>query len=167
MSSPSKSRKGRQRPSAGAGGGKASQHTSSTSRGGTSPSKTAGRAGERSPRTEQTQKGAAPNQKRPPSGSGGSSRSTSQESAHTQKSSHDLTAPIRKRTSTSGSRDEGEGGPKEGEGHKDQTGATAKKPTTKAERRALQVKGHHTKKYFTNIFDLFRRLKDKLRLRGK
>lgn len=137
MSSPRGQKK---KPKQGTSSGKASQQPPTASRTGGSASSLKGAAGaapggERaSPsRVEQSQKG--PGTRKNAAGSGGTSRSTSQENTSSQKSAHDLTGPIKKRTSTSGSKDEGGGG---GEGHKDQV-STAKKPTTKAERRALQV----------------------------
>ena len=136
MSSPRGQKK---RPKPATGGGKVSQQTPGASRTGSASSlkAAAGAApgGERaSPsRVEQPQKG--PGAHKTTAGSGSSSRSASQENTNSLKSAHDLT---RKRTSTSGSKDEGDGAMKGGEGYKDQAGA-AKKPTTKAERRALQV----------------------------
>lgn len=63
--------------------------------------------------------------------------------------SHDQTVPVRKRTSMSGSKDEGKEGGMKGGGDGGQSSskepmksdASAKKPSTKAERRALQVLG--------------------------
>lgn len=85
----------------------------------------------------------------------------------TQEALCDCTVPVRKLTS-SGSKDEVRGGGGGEEAHKEPSGVvpSAKKPSTKAERRALQVKivsWYEVKRYR----DLNRKLNGKRRQRGR